>query len=542
MKKINILFFLCLLLISAAATAAPSEADFKKLEKEYILHTDGQQEFRCRKELKLNTHIAFNSLYGETFIVYNPQFQTLKIHTAYTQLPNGKRIDVPANAYNEVLPRAAADAPAYNHLREMVVTHTGLELGATIYLDYSVYTKPGYFPELDLDEVLQERSPVREYTVTIIVPENKPLAYSLTGSRSKPAIKRNNGNVQYRWTLRNIPAASQAPFLPLDNPDVPRLSASTYPSTKEALTQLHTAFDSSLSPENQAWLKNLIKDKANDAEKIDAIRFFVLYEIETCPVSLEETGYRLRSNDEVIASAYGTQAEKTNLLISLFNAAGFSTKLLVAYPPAHTNGLKSIREMAVTCQQYYSGYRSQVAMLTRGKLDKVYAFLVPYPYADQLPTQIVDMQLNTQKNINIDKQDTLTDEEIALADKHGYIVKSINFISPESARNWRGINKLNSRRAEVMELPRVHTEKYTMTLTLPEGFSVETPAQDIQIDRPSASLQMTIRTEGSQVIITRSLELKQQQISPAEYPAFRSLINTWLSESNNQLILKKKEI
>lgn len=532
MKKTNILFLLCLLLTAAGAAAAPSEADFKKLEKEYILHADGQQEFRCRKELKLNTHIAFNSLYGETFIVYNPQYQTLKIHSAYTQLPNGKRIEVPANAYNEVLPYAAADAPAYNHLREMVVTHTALELGATIYLDYSVYTKPGYFPELDLDEVLQERSPVREYTVTITVPENKPLTYSLTGSRSKPAIKRDNGNVQYRWTLRNIPAASQAPFLPLDNPDVPRLSASTYPSTKEALARLHATFDSPLSPANQAWLKNLIKDKANDTEKIDAIRFFVLYEIETCPVSLEETGYRLRSNDEVIASAYGTQAEKTNLLISLFNAAGFSTKLLVAYPPAHTNGLKSIREMAISCQQNYSAYRSQVAMTARGKLDKVFALL---------PNQVVDMQLNEQKNINVDRQDKLTDEEIALAGKQGYLVKSIRLTSHESAGNWRNINKLNSRRTEMMELPRVHTEKYTMTLTLPEGFSVETPAQDIRIDRPSASLQMTIRTEGSQVLITRSLELKQQQISPSEYPAFRSLLNTWLSESNNQLILKKKE-
>lgn len=28
----------------------------------------------------------------------------------------------------------------------MVVVHTGLELGATIYLDYSVVTRPGYLP------------------------------------------------------------------------------------------------------------------------------------------------------------------------------------------------------------------------------------------------------------------------------------------------------------------------------------------------------------------------------------------------------------
>lgn len=32
----------------------------------------------------------------------------------------------------------------------MVVVHTGLELGATICLDYSVITRPGYLPGLDV--------------------------------------------------------------------------------------------------------------------------------------------------------------------------------------------------------------------------------------------------------------------------------------------------------------------------------------------------------------------------------------------------------
>ena len=56
----------------------------------------------------------------------------------------------PENALLEVLPSAAADALAYNGLKEMVVVHTGLELGATIYLDYSVDPRPGYLPDLDV--------------------------------------------------------------------------------------------------------------------------------------------------------------------------------------------------------------------------------------------------------------------------------------------------------------------------------------------------------------------------------------------------------
>ena len=99
-----------------------------------------------------------NGTYGESFIVYNPQYQELKINSSYTKQKDGTIIKTPDNAFVEVLPRNAADAPAYNHLKEMVVVHTGLELGATIYLDYTVTSKPGYLPEVDIFEELLQSS------------------------------------------------------------------------------------------------------------------------------------------------------------------------------------------------------------------------------------------------------------------------------------------------------------------------------------------------------------------------------------------------
>ena len=80
----------------------------------------------------LHCTLSMNSTYGESFIVYNPDFQTLKIHSSYTRQKDGTIVKTPDNAFVEVLPRFAADAPAYNQLKEMVVVHTGLELGATI--------------------------------------------------------------------------------------------------------------------------------------------------------------------------------------------------------------------------------------------------------------------------------------------------------------------------------------------------------------------------------------------------------------------------
>ena len=131
------------------------------------MHEDGSIDFHYSKELKLLSHYAFHRLYGETFIITNTDFQTLKINEAYTIMADGKKVVTPDNAFNEVLPRFANNAPAYNHIRELVVTHTGLEVGAVIHLDYTIHSEKGYFPALMFDEVLIESSPVQELVVKV---------------------------------------------------------------------------------------------------------------------------------------------------------------------------------------------------------------------------------------------------------------------------------------------------------------------------------------------------------------------------------------
>ena len=74
-----------MLLLAVLPARAASEAEFRKLSKTYTLRADGSQEMRVQKELTLFTHAAMNGLYGETFIVYNPDFQKLEIHASYTR-------------------------------------------------------------------------------------------------------------------------------------------------------------------------------------------------------------------------------------------------------------------------------------------------------------------------------------------------------------------------------------------------------------------------------------------------------------------------
>ena len=132
------LLILLFLLSSALTTTAQKKYDavFKKIDKSYTLHDDGSIDYTYRKELQLNSQRSFDKMYGETFIVYNPEYQELKINEAYTIRKDGSRVNTPANAFNEVLPSNCTDCGRYSGVKEMVVTHTALEYGATIVLDY----------------------------------------------------------------------------------------------------------------------------------------------------------------------------------------------------------------------------------------------------------------------------------------------------------------------------------------------------------------------------------------------------------------------
>ena len=83
-NKHKFAFLICMLLMTTTVFGA-SEAEYKKLAKTWTLNADGSQEFRYDMELTLFTHTAMNGTYGESFIVYNPQYQELKINSSYTK-------------------------------------------------------------------------------------------------------------------------------------------------------------------------------------------------------------------------------------------------------------------------------------------------------------------------------------------------------------------------------------------------------------------------------------------------------------------------
>ena len=557
-NKHKFAFLLCMLLMTTTVFGA-SEAEYKKLAKTWTLNADGSQEFRYDMELTLFTHTAMNGTYGESFIVYNPQYQELKINSSYTKQKDGTIIKTPDNAFVEVLPRNAADAPAYNHLKEMVVVHTGLELGATIYLDYTVTSKPGYLPEVDIFEELLQSSPVKEYTLTIVIPEAKELAYTLTNNPAKASVKRSGGTCTTSWTLRNLPASSRAPFVYVKNGDVPFLAATTYASEGEALATLLKQFNPSGDPQLTTLAESLTEGEKKDEDKLEAILEYTTNHIANNGLTLDQTGYRLRPADAVMSTAYGTEVEKANLLAGLLDGAGFKAEPMATYQAYADKGLalKAVDQLFVSCMvngELYlfstsSTHRPQTVNFDQTPLfslqtGKPVAIAVPQDYQikSDIAVRFKDGKVTTSTKESVGKElmpyfttgNSENEQTAPLKEENGYATISL----PDAGYGFSHLpyGYLNSQRKENLLIPRPVNEVYTYTIECPENMELRTPETDKTIRNAAGSLTISVKKNGRTATVTRSLELNKQLYTPAEYKDLRQLLTEW-SDVNGKTLL-----
>jgi hypothetical protein len=309
-----------------------TDAVYNKLAKEYVLNPDGTMEYHYYKELKILTHFAFHRLFGETFIVYDPTYQELVINEAYTIMADGKKVVAPENAFNEVLPRFARDIPSYNHMREMVVTHTGLEVGAVIVLDYTVITKDPFIPYLMGNVAIGENVPVKEMAITVSVPPNTRLKYKMLNLRSAPEITDSREKKSHKWTFRGLKANSMESY---QDPNlVPHLLFSTAMDLPYVYFRFvdQPAFRHQLGTDLSKRVEEAMKDKKDDLKMMLALQDIVIKEVSLANIPLEHTGFKVRTPEETWQETNATELEKAIMLSDMLVKANISA-LPVAMVP-----------------------------------------------------------------------------------------------------------------------------------------------------------------------------------------------------------------
>lgn len=542
MKTLSIYIgILGMLLLVVLPVKAESEAEFRKLSKTYTLRADGSQELRVQKELTLFTHAAMNGLYGETFIVYDPEFQELTIHESYTRQKDGTVIKTPSNALVEVLPSSAANAPAYNHLKEMVVVHTGLELGATIYLDYSIVSKAGYLPELDVCCPVKELSPVKEFIFRLNVPVGKSVRYELLNASAKPVIAQGNGMKSFIWTLKDVAPRPYAYPSGRGNLGLvqavasgmmPVFVASTWPGYTEAVKYLQKQFAVGNTSVVEGKVAELTQGlEGNPQAMRNAIANYMagLYQLGHCNVSLQDAGYRLRPASEVITSAYGTQAELVNLDVTLQRAAGLEAEVAVCALRPSVDGNRGLATvMSLVCQS--KKMPEKVALTGTEE-----ACLQPFMTITDLQGKklMLESYLGAKEARTTDTLEVKSDKLQELADGWGIVPLS----DPTPVRSLYAYAG-NTSISEKILLPRTVDCALETIVRLPEGMKWSGHA-DKEISNACGKVVFSYKAVKGGVKVTRSIRIDRQLQTPANYKELYALLSEWRDTNNHTLVVKK---
>ncbi len=327
-----VLILFCLFFAPGRSVAQDENYDayYFSVRKEYTLNPDGSMDYRYRKEEKLLSYRAFQTLYGETFVVYHPGFQKLKINEAYTMMADGKKVVAPANSFNEVLPAFAASAPAYNALREMVITHTGLERNATVTLDYTIHTDKGVFPALMGNEMLAEAEPAQHLQVSVRIPAGRSLNYKVLNAEIKPEITTEGAFSVYTWKLSDVASTAYEEAQQGGNERYPRLVFSTSGNREEIYSCLtgQEAFKFACSKEMTSAVNGWLADKKEKFEKVLKVQEKVVGDLKLYPVPLKYALYRVHTPEQTWNENGGTPVEKAVLLVSLLKASGIEAQVV----------------------------------------------------------------------------------------------------------------------------------------------------------------------------------------------------------------------
>ncbi len=492
------------------------EAVYKQVEKAYFFDANGACEFRCKSELRVNTLFAMNELCGETFIVYNPKFQRVKINAAYTIAADGvTRVDVPENAFNTVLPSFAADAPAFNFLHELVITHTALEPGATIVLDYSVFSAET--GGLLFDEYADMPFPCEHLVLNF---NGSVTEYFNVAARSRE---------QYFVAQKTIPVIY---------PGMPATPLRDFCTTEGV----------SLGNEGKLLLKRLIRDTMSESEKRSALVQFVREQVATIAIPSElllET--HLRDADTVISSAYGTPLEKARLLWALLTETfGGEFKIVrSADDDRYMIECASGEKIAVTPGKVIrEGIDLNLACEFSGGKEQIRGTATVAPSgvaleAKPLAADLLGGGTTPGKAEWLPGQRLLLEGERAAEATDGILIWQV----PVTKRGIAAFDfeTLPQERRSPLKIPvsgSTFSETYTYTIRLPEGWELAGNAPICETANALGQARFSVKPDGRTLVVSKTLELKTTTIVPEAYPEFRALMTSWFEAANNRLIIR----
>lgn len=274
----------------------------------------------------------FGGEYYSSFpIVYDPDYQQVRIIEAYLEKPDGKRIQ--ADFYTTPYLQEP-QYQLYYRLKQFVITFQGLKKNDTIYIEYvitdnsEINSYGNYFGDLVLFQLYE---PIMKKIYTLKIPEDMKIYYKMEREEINPIILKVQNHRIFQWKRENIEHIKKEPFSPGITEIAPYLHISTF-ENMEDLGKWYASFIKDqweLSAEAKKYLSALIEGKESIEEKVKAIHNFVASQTHYVGLEFGVHGYKPYKAKQVFERRFGDCKDKALLLCSLLREAGIEASMVL---------------------------------------------------------------------------------------------------------------------------------------------------------------------------------------------------------------------
>ncbi len=319
MKLITIILSL---LVGTTLMGQESDATYLKLHKTYTLNENGSYKLTYEHKLKYHTYLSFHRKYGETFVVYDPDYQKVNVLKSQTTMADGKVVSAPENAFNEVLPRYALGSGAYNKLRELVITHTGLEREAMVDLKYEVLSEKTPLNLFAGSEPLHYSSPVKELQLTYKVPKARELVFS--GKQGEKIYNETDDYKVYTFTYNDLAAYPKAALSAKKNQEL------IFNEGKKLADQIMAIVKGEALPSDFA--ADYTSAREENMDEIMKIHRDIVKDMKTVHVPMKFQDFPLQDVHATELTHSGTPLEKALLLKQLYLGEKIPARIVFSIP------------------------------------------------------------------------------------------------------------------------------------------------------------------------------------------------------------------
>lgn len=504
----------------------PCEAVYNFWDESLVRNADGSTDHRVSFSLTLFTHTAMNSTYGQTFVCYNPNYQSLRIDTAYTVRRDGTLIPMPENALVEVLPSWAARASDFNHLKEAVIVHTGLDLGSTIHLTYTLHSAAGFNKNLDFIGEFCQSSPIIKRTLTIRVPKTEKIRFALYSPEGEivPNIDDFIGeNRVTKYIVENVPASSREAWQ--------RRSIQSqwrwYTTLSDTKTEWSALVQSGAAPEIAAWGKRIVDNEPDISKREKAV-----FDIAKNAHSIVKIPYNLaggiRSYEQQKNCGYQTPWERTLTIAQMLSACNIQASPAMVFPASMP---KAFRLPAnATAFAILERKDSQPRLLRAEDLTPLRNRGIAVEAEDT--SFIVPVNPITTHTIN---EISARSADAA----HGCLTLSLP-ANLDGAQGW-DYGPWPTLRETDIEIPAILEEADTFLIHVDKGLSCASRIDTLITSASGARLQQSLaHLNDSTIQVVRALMLPKKIYNPLEYADLRRILNLWISPNQSRLLFIRK--